>query len=105
MVRGKAPLRISFSGGGTDLEYVFKRCGGAVVNCTIDKFCHMTIEKRKDKQIFINGKKLTNKEVLAKKVVDFYKPKFGFDLVYYNDIPPSSGLGSSSSFVILLLRL
>ena len=44
MIRGKSPLRISLAGGGTDRNYIFERFGGAVVNFTIDKYCHMSIE-------------------------------------------------------------
>ena len=102
-IRGKAPLRISFAGGGTDLNYIFEKYGGAVVSTTIDKYCHMTIEKRKDKKIFINEN--IREEHLADAIVKYYKPTFGFDLYYYNDLPPGSGLGSSSSFTVLLLRL
>jgi len=104
-IRGIAPLRISFAGGGTDLNYIFEKYGGAVISSTINKFCHMTIEERKDKKIYINDKELNSTEILASKVIEYFKPTKGFNLIYYNDIPPGSGLGSSSSFVILLLRL
>lgn len=104
MIRGKAPLRVSLCGGGTDLDYVFKEFGGAVVSTTIDKYCHMSLNKREDDLITVNGKPLDG-ELLTRKVVDEFNPSFGFDLTYYNDIAPGSGLGSSSSFVILLLRL
>ncbi len=103
-IRGKSPLRISFAGGGTDLNYIFEKYGGAVVNCTIDKYCHMTIEKRNNKKILINEKSY-EQDVLAKIVIDHVNPEFGFNLTYYNDISPGSGLGSSSSFVVLLLTL
>jgi len=49
IVRGKAPLRISFAGGGTDLPSFFGKQGGVVINCTIDKYCYGTIVKRKRK--------------------------------------------------------
>ena len=103
MIRGTAPLRISLAGGGTDLNYIFEKYGGAVVNFTIDKYCHMSIEKRKDNKIFINNKQQSH--ILVDKVVEYFKPKFGFNLIYWNDIAPGSGLGNSSSFVCLLLEL
>jgi D-glycero-alpha-D-manno-heptose-7-phosphate kinase len=105
IIQGKSPLRISFAGGGTDLNYIFETFGGAVVSSTIDKFCHMTIEERSDKEFWINGKPITEHEILAYKVIEYFKPKKGFNLYYYNDIPVGSGLGSSSSFVVLMLRL
>jgi len=103
MLRGKAPLRISLAGGGTDLNYIFEKYGGAVVNFTIDKYCHMSIEKRDDNKIIINGKEESH--VLVDEVVKYFQPEFGFNLIYYNDLLPGSGLGSSSSFVVLLLEL
>lgn len=106
MIRGKSPLRISLAGGGTDLNYIFEKYGGAVVNCTIDKYCHMSIEKRDDRMIYVNNEILDGiRDLLATKVYEFYKPQFGFNLIYYNDIQPGSGLGSSSSFIVLLLTL
>jgi len=106
LIRGKAPLRISLAGGGTDLNHVFEKYGGAVVSTTIDKFCHMTLEKRKDDLVNINGYYgLSIHDSLVKVIIDKIKPKFGFNLTYYNDIEPGSGLGNSSSFTVLLLRL
>ncbi len=105
IISGKSPLRIGLAGGGTDRNYIFERFGGAVVNCTIDKFCHQRIEKREDDSVFVNGKELNEDEILTSKVVEFFRPDFGFNLIYYNDISPGSGLGNSSSFVVLLLTL
>ena len=106
-IRGKAPLRISLAGGGTDLNYIFEKYGGAVVNFTIDKYCHMSIEKRDDKLFYVNGELFINSsdQKLLLVVLEHFKPDFGFNLIYYNDLPPGSGLGSSSSFVVLLLEL
>lgn len=108
VIRGKSPLRISLAGGGTDLNYIFEKYGGAVVNFTIDKYCHMSIEKREDDLVYVNGNPLDtsrNYHLLADNIYQYYKPNFGFNLDYYNDILPGSGLGSSSSFIVLLLTL
>ncbi|MCH7568442.1 MAG: hypothetical protein IIA87_03390 [Nanoarchaeota archaeon] len=102
-IRGKAPLRIGLAGGGTDLEYIFEKYGGAVVNITIDKFCHMSIKIRDDNKIFVNG--YEERPFILKKILENYEVPFGFDLIYYNDIQPGSGLGNSSSFVVLFLKI
>lgn len=107
-IRGRAPLRISLTGGGTDLNYVFEKIGGAVTNFTINKYCHMTLKKRDDGEIFVNGNIIVpdgHDEPLVRILIDKKKPPFGFDLFYYNDIEPRSGLGSSSSFNVLILRM
>jgi len=116
-ITGKAPLRISFAGGGTDVPRFFEKYGGVVINSTIDKYCHATIIKRADSKIVINSdmKKETilnpkNMEYdgnfdIVKAIVNIVKPDFGFDLHMYNDIPPGRGLGSSASISVLLTKL
>jgi len=99
-IRGKAPLRISFAGGGTDLNYVFEKHGGLVINSTIDKYIHMTIKKRKDKQIICNSEI----KDIVNNLVKYLKIKFGFELECYNDLE-GKGLGASSSFTVLLITL
>ncbi|MFC1685680.1 sugar phosphate nucleotidyltransferase [Nanoarchaeota archaeon] len=118
--RAISPLRISFSGGGTDKEDYFTRFGtGVVINATIDKYCHATTKLRHDKLISINPggedeelldlKKekfeYNGRWDLAKAVVKVMNPDFGFDLHAYNDVPPGRGLGSSGSFAVMLTEL
>ncbi len=106
MIRGKSPLRLSLAGGGTDFPEIFNEHGGMVVSSTIDKFCHMSIDKRDDILIYVNGRLLTlEEENMVFFVVKYLKPGFGFNLIYYNDIEPGSGMGNSSSFTALLVTL
>ena len=44
ILRSKAPLRMSFAGGGTDVSPYPEEKGGAVLNCTIDKYAYCTLE-------------------------------------------------------------
>ena len=44
LIRSRAPLRISFCGGGTDIPPYPQDSGGCVLSATIDKYCHATIE-------------------------------------------------------------
>ena len=104
-IRGKAPLRISFAGGGTDLSEVFGKYGGKIINTTINKYIHGTIEKRKDKRIFINKVSLNKSDEFTRRIIRRIKPKIGVNFNYYNDIPPGRGLGSSSTYSVLLTRL
>ena len=104
-IRGKAPLRISFAGGGTDLTEIFEKFGGKVINATIDKFIHATIQDRIDGNILINGIPVSNTDSFTKEVIKRLKPDFGFDFWYYNDNPPGRGLGSSSAYAVLLTRM
>ena len=51
--RARAPARISFGGGGTDLTHFFFDQGGVVISTTIAKYAHATLRWRKDVQIRI----------------------------------------------------
>ncbi len=118
IVRGKAPLRISFAGGGTDLAYFFEKYGGAVINATINKYCYGTIIKRADKKILINSD-LENdmlfnsidelhydgKLDLVKAIIKLMQPDFGFEIYIHSDLPHGRGLGSSASLAVLIFSL
>lgn len=118
ILRGRAPLRISFAGGGTDLPYFFDKYGGVVINATINKFCHATIIKRADSKIIINSDLdeelildlrdnivYNGKFDLIKAIIKVAKPDFGFEIYLHNDLPPGRGLGSSASLAVLLITL
>ncbi len=120
ILRGRAPLRIGFAGGGTDIKYYFEKFGGVVINATIDKYCNATIIKRADKKIVIDSDTTDQKDVivesigqlkydgsfdLIKAIINVMKPDFGFELYLHNDIPPGRGLGSSASLAVLIISL
>jgi len=118
VIRGRAPLRVSFAGGGTDLPYFFKTYGGAVINATINRYCYGTLIKRADKKIIIDSDiegdifidsldnlSYNGKLDLLKAVVKLIKPDFGFELYIHNDLPPGRGLGSSASLAVLISSL
>ena len=50
-VRARAPLRISFAGGGTDLPSYSNTFGGCVLNATIEKYAYCSIEVRDDRKV------------------------------------------------------
>ena len=43
MIITKTPFRMSFFGGGTDMEDYFREHGGAVISTTFDKYCYVTV--------------------------------------------------------------
>jgi len=104
-IRGKAPLRISFAGGGTDINEVFEKYGGAVINATIDKFTHAILNLRNDDNIFIEGNTLAETDEFTQKIINKLNPNTGFNLWTYNEVPPGRGLGSSSTYSALLTKM
>ncbi|MBI2274145.1 MAG: CBS domain-containing protein [Bacteroidetes bacterium] len=109
--RAKAPVRISFGGGGSDVSPYFTEHGGAVINATVSIFSHSVLRIREDQKIFIHS--LDLREVaefdnlslflnykgrfgLIQSVVRVINPKFGFELYLNSDFPMSSGLGGSA---------
>lgn len=55
LIRAKAPLRISFAGGGTDVPPYPEKEGGCVLNATINKYAYGTLKPREDRQIRIES--------------------------------------------------
>ena len=109
--RARAPARISFGGGGTDLTHYFVDQGGVVINATIRKYAHASLRKRADSRIEIYSAdlkrhvvadsladlKLTGELDLIVSVVRLVQPSFGFEMEVSADFPVGSGLGGSAS--------
>lgn len=116
--RSKAPVRISFAGGGSDLTHYFMGNKGAVINTTISLYCHATLIPRSDSKITIDSYDLGEKIVydcledlmersdnfgLFRSLFHLTRPDFGFDLFINSDFPSGSGLGGSSSVMVAVL--
>jgi D-glycero-alpha-D-manno-heptose-7-phosphate kinase len=111
VIRSRAPARISFSGGGTDMSYYFKNRVGYVLSTAINKYCYCSVEKTKDSEIFLvnrNFKKESRHDLsepidrddplsLVKACVKVMNPDFGFRMETRSEVDPGSGLGGSSA--------
>ncbi len=111
MIITKTPLRISFTGGGTDLPAYYKTGYGAVVSAGINKYVYITINKRFDDTIRISYSKTEIvddlKEIqhdIAKACLQMTGVEKGVEITSISDIPAGTGLGSSSSFTVGLLN-
>jgi D-glycero-alpha-D-manno-heptose-7-phosphate kinase len=120
-IRAKAPLRISFAGGGTDVPPYPEREGGCVLNATIDHYAWGSLQPRNDGRIRIEsvdlaisfdclvGSKLEldGKLDLVKATIVRLEAQNsnGFDIFLHSDAPPGSGLGSSSALIVGLVGL
>ncbi|MGC9101388.1 MAG: dehydrogenase [Caldisericum sp.] len=122
IIRAKAPLRLGFAGGGTDVSPYSDLYGGAVLNATINMFAYASIEPIQDGKIIIesvdrnervefdsaefleyNGYLDLIKGVYNRIVKDFAKKPLSFKLTTYVDAPAGSGLGSSSTLVVAVI--
>jgi len=112
MIISQTPLRISFSGGGTDLPDYYKTNEGFVVSSTIDKFLYVIVKERFDDLIYVD---YSQKEIvhtideiqheLVRESARKTGLKNGFEVSMLADIPSEgSGLGSSSSLTVGLLN-
>ena len=121
--RSKAPLRLGLAGGGSDVSPYSDLYGGRVLNATINLYTYCTIRPIEDRKIIINSYDANSKEVLMlspeldtsygailikgaynRVVRDFGYPAHGFEITTYNDAPIGSGLGTSSSMMVCILR-
>jgi D-glycero-alpha-D-manno-heptose-7-phosphate kinase len=132
ILRAKAPLRISFCGGGTDVSPYPEEKGGVVLSTTIDKYVYATLRTRGDRQVSLTSLDYDASQThpldhplpidgdldLLKGVVNHFRAlglarpgavdggfPSGFDLLVHSDAPPGSGLGASSTLVTALVGL
>ena len=117
VVRAKAPLRISFGGGGTDVPPYCDEKGGAVLSATIDKYAYCSILKADDKKVTVHSLdydmviKYDPAEHagydgsldLVKATIKSMDIKGGFNLFMHSDAPPGSGLGTSSTITVAMV--
>jgi D-glycero-alpha-D-manno-heptose-7-phosphate kinase len=123
IIRSKAPLRLGLAGGGTDIANYYNRFGGYVLNVTVDMYAHCTIEPNDSGKIEFIAADMNKKEEYAvcerlpisatlplhsgiynRIVSDFVKKPLSFKMTTYSDAPAGSGLGSSSTMVVAIIK-
>ncbi len=113
MIITKTPFRMSFFGGGTDMESFFKEHGGAVLSTTIDKYCYVTVRhlprffEYSTELSYIKTEKVSSLDEIqhpairnAMKMLRMREIRLSYDA----DLPARSGLGTSSSFAVGMLN-
>jgi D-glycero-alpha-D-manno-heptose-7-phosphate kinase len=112
MIITRGPLRISLGGGGTDLPSYYREHGGFVISAAIDKYVYITLHETFEREFVIKYSKTEHVQSVdeikhpiireALKLVPVGAPHL--EVVSMSDIPAGTGLGSSGSFTVALLR-
>ena len=107
-------MRLSFAGGGSDLQVYYKKAYGAVISTAINRYIYITVNKKFDDMIRVSYSKTelvnTVDEVehnIIREAMKIVGVDRGVDIVYMGDIPLGSagiGLGSSSSLAVGVLN-
>lgn len=113
MIITKTPFRMSFFGGGTDMESFFRKHGGAVLSATFDKYCYVNVRHLprffdySTELSYSKTERVSSVEEIehpavknAMKMLDMHEIR----LTYEADLPARSGLGTSSSFAVGMLN-
>ena len=112
MIMTRAPFRVSFCGGGSDLPAFYEKYGGCVLSTAIRKYMYLTIHNYFHKErISLKYSKTEEVEKYADIQHKYFKQCLsdfgitGVEITSMADIPAGTGLGSSSSFTVALLHL
>lgn len=113
MIITQTPFRMSFFGGGTDMESFFIKHGGAVLSTTFDKYCYVNVRHLprffdySTELSYSRTERVTSIDDIehpairnAMKMLDMHEIR----LTYEADLPARSGLGTSSSFAVGMLN-
>jgi D-glycero-alpha-D-manno-heptose-7-phosphate kinase len=121
--RAKAPLRLGFAGGGTDLSPYCDQYGGAVLNITVDRYAYAFVTPRNDGVVSFESLDLSDAETYSaadfpvqprrlllhhgvhRRIVEQFldgRP-LSLHVLTSVDVPAGSGLGASSALVVALV--
>jgi len=123
ITRSKAPLRLGLAGGGSDVSPYSDMYGGLILNATINLYAYCTIEETDNGTIEINAPDIAttvsypvNQHLPIDGCLDLHKGVYNrivkeydmqprsFRMTTYSDAPPGSGLGSSSTIVVAMVK-
>ena len=124
IIRSRAPLRLGLAGGGTDVSPYCDQFGGAVLNVTIDQYAYTIIEPTEDNRVCFTAPDIgSHFEAAADEAMELADPLILHRAVYrriitqfndgrplpchittFCDAPPGSGLGTSSTMVVSMVK-
>ena len=124
IIRARAPLRLGLAGGGTDVSPYCDEHGGYVLNATIDRYAYAVIEPLAEPVVRFSASDqqqalelLLHDPLALEGTLKLHRAVYRVMLDTYNggqriplalttfcDAPAGSGLGSSSTLVVVMIR-
>jgi D-glycero-alpha-D-manno-heptose-7-phosphate kinase len=113
MILTRTPFRIPLGGGGTDLPAFYKKHGGFLFSAAIDKFMYVGLNRSSVEDVIrithsdaeiANSLEEIKHELAREALKYFHVPVKGLEVVSFADLPPGSGMGSSGSYIVGLLK-
>ena len=118
MLIARAPVRFSFAGGGTDLESYYAQFGGMVVSAAIDKYFYVfvTVNNGENIQIMSSDYRTfyrqdaeremlwTGDLALPRAILSHFNIREGLSMFLASQVPPGTGLGSSSTVAVSVIK-
>jgi D-glycero-alpha-D-manno-heptose-7-phosphate kinase len=111
MILTKAPLRISLGGGGTDLPSYYSRFGSTFISAGISQYVYLAVHKNFSEEFILKYSDVERvadvasvKHPLVRECLRQVNQQQHLEIVSFADIPGGTGLGSSGSFTIALLK-
>ena len=111
MIISRTPLRISLGGGGTDLPSYYSHDGGFVLSAAIDKYVYIGVNRTFTDDYFLKYSQLervTHRDQIThpifREVLNVLEIDKSIEIISMADIPAGTGLGSSGSFTVGLIR-
>jgi D-glycero-alpha-D-manno-heptose-7-phosphate kinase len=111
MLITRTPLRISLGGGGTDLPSYYRQFGGVVISAAINKYVYIGINRTFTNDYFLKYSELERvrdvrdiRHPIIREALTAHQVGPSLEIVSLADIPAGTGLGSSGTFTVGLLR-
>lgn len=111
MIVTRAPLRLTFGGGGTDLPSYYRKFGGELVSGAIDKYIYIAAHTTFSREFIIKYSQFERvssasevKHPIIREVLTRYAVEPQLEIISLADIPDGTGLGSSGAFSVALLK-
>jgi D-glycero-alpha-D-manno-heptose-7-phosphate kinase len=111
VIISRTPLRISIGGGGTDLPSYYEQFTGFVISAAINRYIYISINRTFTTDYFLKYSALERvddigaiKHPIIREALNLHQPGPGLEVVSLADIPAGTGLGSSGTFTVGLLR-